>query len=197
MQRESLIEKGYSEEQVTELLDLFHKNNNQTKVDNDNLKNEINKLKDFESKYNDLQKQMEEINKSKMTEQEKIEAEKKEAEDFLNKSKVIYNTAKAKDILAGYDVDDTLINSLVTNDEQSTIANANLLKSKLDNVQESVAKKVREEIANLNAKPSPSNVSNQGDDIMTKDKFMSMSMAEQKKWKDANLDQYHTMFPQK
>lgn len=188
MKRETLIEKGYTEEQVSDLLNLFHNDNSQTKV-------ELEKLRDYENKYNDLQKQMDEINKSKMTEQEKIEADKKAAEENLKKSQIIYNTAKAKEILAGYNVTDDLIKTLVNGDETSTINSANQLKSLLDNSIESTTLKVKEELSNLNVKPNPSNVS-QDEGVMTKEKFDKLTMSEQKAWKDANIEKYHEFYPQ-
>lgn len=192
MKREDLKEKGYSEEQITELLDMFHQGNQESK----NLQGEIDKLKTFEKKYNDVQKQLDEINKSKMTEQELIEAKKKEADENLRKSQIILNTATAKDILAGYDVDDELIDSLVKGDENSTKDKANKLKALLDNKIEATTLKVKEELSKISAKPNPSNVPNQ-DDSMTKDKFSKMTMLEQKQWKNEHLDEYREMFSQK
>lgn len=192
MKRETLLEKGFSEEQVTDLLNMFHETN---KLNND-LQSEVDKLKGFETKYNEVQNQIAEINKSKMTEQEKIEADKKAAEENLKKSQIIYNTAKAKEILAGYDVDDALINTLVNGDETSTINSANQLKSLLDSKIETTTLKVKEELSNLSAKPNPSNVP-QNENVMTKEKFDKLPMSEQKKWKDENIDKYHEFYPQK
>ena len=139
---------------------------------------------------------MDEINKSKMTEQEKIDAAKKEADDYLNKSRIIYNTAKAKEILAGYDVSDELIQNLVNGDETSTINSANQLKSLLDDKIEKTAIKIKDEISNKDVKPTPSNIPQQ-DDTMTIEKFSKLSMTEQKQWKDAHLDEYHEMYSNK
>ena len=192
MKREVLLEKGYSEEQVTDLLNMFHEQNQK----NNDLQNEVNKLKGFETKFNEIQTQMDEINKSKMTEQEKIDAAKKEADDYLNKSRIIYNTAKAKEILAGYDVSDELIQNLVNGDETSTINSANQLKSLLDDKIEKTAIKIKDEISNKDVKPTPSNIPQQ-DDTMTIEKFGKLSMTEQKQWKDAHLDEYHEMYSNK
>jgi len=192
MKREVLLEKGYSEEQVTDLLNMFHEQNQK----NNDLQNEVNKLKGYETKFNEIQTQMDEINKSKMTEQEKIDAAKKEADDYLNKSRIIYNTAKAKEILAGYDVSDELIQNLVNGDETSTINSANQLKSLLDDKIEKTAIKIKDEISNKDVKPTPSNIPQQ-DDTMTIEKFGKLSMTEQKQWKDAHLDEYHEMYSNK
>ena len=192
MKREALLEKGFNEEQTTEILNMFHETNQQ----NDNLQKEVNKYKGFEAKYNALQKQVDDINNAKLTEEEQIAKKNKEADDYLNKSKVIYNTAKAKEILAGYDVTDDLIQNLVNGDEASTIASANNLKTLLDSKIENAKLKAKEEMYNANVKPTPSNVA-QPNDIMTKEKFDKLTMSEQKVWKDAHLEEYHQFYPQK
>ena len=189
MKRENWIEKGFSEEQTTDVLNEFHSLNKE----NDNLKKQIEALKSQSSKVMELEKQLDEINKSKMTEQEQAEAKKKEADEYYSKAQKIYNTAKAKEILAGYDVDDEIINNLVVNDESQTLTNATKLKELLDFKIENTTKKVKDELSNLNAKPNPSNVPNQ-DDTMTKEKFSKMTMLEQKQWKEEHLDEYHEMY---
>lgn len=193
MKREQIAELGLSEEQITNVLNLVHESNNQQTT---SYQSEIARLKDFESKYNDVQKQLDEINKSNMTAQEQIEADRKEAEENLRKSQIILNTATAKDILAGYDVDEELIESLVKGDENSTKEKANKLKSLLDSKIEATTLKVREELSSLNAKPSPSNVPNQ-DDTMSIDKFKKLTMLEQKQWKEAHPDEYRELVSQK
>lgn len=192
MKREQWIEKGFSEEQTTEVLDEFHGLNQQV----EKLKKELESSKVQSAKVAELQKQLDEINKSKMTEQEQAEAKKKEADDYLANAQKIYNTAKAKEILAGYDVEETLIANLVGGDEQSTIENASKLKALIDGKVEATTLKVKEEFANQSAKPNPSNVP-PNNDVMTKEKFDKLTMSEQKAWKDAHIDEYHEFYPQK
>lgn len=191
MKREDLLAKGYSQEQVTDLLNMFHETNQA----NVNLQSQIDGLKQFETKYNEAQKQLDDINKANMTVQEQIEAERKETARKLAEANKIYNTAKAKTILAGYDIEDDLISKIVSDDENVTVASANMLKAKLDSYAEASSKKKMEELSKLNVKPTPTNVS-QNDDIMTKEKFQSMTMSGQKAWKDAHIEEYRQMFPQ-
>jgi len=191
MKRETLLEKGFTEEQVTDLLNMFHEQN---QLNND-LQNELNKFKGYETKYNELQKQMDDINKANLSEQEKIALERKEADEYVSKAQKIYNKAKAKEILAGYDVSEDLISNLISGDEESTVKSANNLKALLDAKIENAKLKAKEEMYNVNVKPNPSNVP-QNDDVMTKDKFDKLTMSEQKVWKDAHLDEYHEFYPQ-
>ena len=190
--REDWIEKGFSEEQTTDVLNEFHSLNKQI----NDLKKELENSKGQSQKVQELQKQLDEINKAKMTEQEKIDANLKESEEIKRKAQIALNTANAKTILAGYDVDDEILESIVIGDEQSAINKANLLKARFDTLKDNTSKQVREELSNLNAKPNPSNVPNQ-DDRMTIEKFSKMTMTEQKQWKDAHLDEYHEMYSKK
>lgn len=189
MKREDLLAKGYTEEQVTDLLNTFHSANNEVKKENETLRKELETKSNVEAKASELQKQLDAINEANLTEQEKIAKEREEAEKYLSNAKKINNTAKAKEILAGLDVDDGLIATLVSDDETLTINNANMLKSKIENVRELAIKSTKEEISNLNVKPNPSNIP-QSDDVMTKEKFNSMSLTDQLIFKRENPEEY-------
>ena len=80
MKREDLLAKGYTEEQVTDILNTFHGINKE----NEKLKGELIEKADIEAKFNEANAKLEEINKASMTEQEKFEAMKKEAEATKN-----------------------------------------------------------------------------------------------------------------
>ena len=188
MKREDLLAKGYTEEQVTDLLNTFHEVNNENKK----LQSELDKKASLETQNQELQKQLDEIHKANMTEQEKINAEKAEIEENLANSRKIYNTAKAKEILAGMDIDEELIKTLVSDDEETTIANANLLKSKINNVIEITAKQTKDSITSIPVAPQPTNVP-QGDDEMTLDKFNKLSMTDQIIFKRENPEKYNEL----
>ena len=134
-----ILGEGATEEQITNLLNNFH---NMEKAKND----EIATLKAENSKYSDydaIKSKLNEIEKANMTEQEKLEQMKKETEMNLKNSRIIVNTAKAKDILVGLDLDDDTIAMLVSDDEAKTINNATKLKEKFDTLKENVEKKTK------------------------------------------------------
>lgn len=191
MKREDLLAKGYTEEQVTDLLNTFHGIN----TENEKLKSDLLTKAEVEAKYNAANSKLEEIQKANMTEQERLEAIKKETENNYRASKLIVNKAKAKEILAGCNIDEELIDSLINDDETKTIANATKLKNSFDSLSETISKKMKEQLSNLDVKPAPTNVP-QETGIMTKEKFDSMSMMDQKTWKDTNIDKYHEFYPQ-
>lgn len=188
MKREDLLAKGYTEEQVTDILNTFHG----ISKENDKLKGQLLEKADLETKLAEVQKKIDEEEKAKLTEQEKLELSKKEIEKNLRESKIIVNRAKAKDILSGLDISEELINTLVTEDEASTIANATALKSKFDSYKEVVEKQTREAITNLDVKPNVTNVP-QDDGTMTWEKFSSLSIEEQNKFAEENPQEFENL----
>jgi hypothetical protein len=186
MKREDLLAKGYTEEQVTDILNTLHSVSKDKDKQIADLQSEVLTKGEFETKYNAAQHQLDEMNKANMTEQEKFEAMKKEAETNLRNSKIIVNKAKAKEILSGLDIDESLIDTLVSEDEQTTINNANLLKNRFTTFKDTVEKQTRESITNLNVKPDTTNVPQQDDNVMTLDKFYKMTNEEQIKFVNEN-----------
>ena len=176
-----------TEEQITNLLNNFHiQESNKVKE----LENQINSLTATANKYSDydeIKKQLDDINKANMSEQEKLEQMKKETETNLKNSRIIVNTAKAKEILAGLDLDDDTISLVVSDDETTTINRANNLKNKFDTMRDTVAKKTKEELSNLDISPTITNVE-QKDEAMNWEKFQSLSADEQNKLIEENPD---------
>lgn len=187
MNRETLLEKGFSEEQVTEILNTFHNQNNEMKKQLEEANKQVESYKKVEEEKANLQKQLDAINEANLTEQEKLAKEKQEIEKNLKESRVIKNTAKAKDILAGLDIDDALISTLVSEDEEKTLNNANLLKTKLENVKNSAITTTKEQLANLDVKPNPSNSQ---DGVMTWDKYTKLSQEEQSRFATEHPEEF-------
>ena len=177
----NILGEGATEEQITNLLNAFHNSNKEEKNTIDELQSKINSMSD----YNDLKNQLDEINKAKMTEQEKLDADKKLTAQKLKEANIICNTAKVREVLAGENISDDLIRSLVSDDEGTSLANARALKQTLVDLKESVAKQTKETLVNADLKPSISNV-NPNEDAMTLDKFSNMSADEQNKWLQEN-----------
>lgn len=176
-----ILGENATEEQITNLLNQWHIDESSKVKD---LESKVNSLTEQNNKYSDydtIKKQLDDINKANMTEQEKIDQMKKETENNLRESRRIVNTAKAKEILAGLDLDDELISLVVSDDSQKTIDSANKLKAKFDSQKEMVTKKTQEDLTKLNVQPTISNVT-QNDNAMNFEKFGNMSADEQNKW---------------
>lgn len=181
----NILGEGASEEQITNLLNAFHNSSKEAKNKIDELNAKLSQVSD----YDDIKKKLDDINKANMSEQEKLEADKKLTAETLKKAQIIYNTAKVKEILSGESVDDNLISNLVTDNEEVSIANANALKQTLTNLKDSVEKKTRESLATANLKPSITNVT-QGEDVMTIDKFAQLSAEAQEKFIAEHPDEF-------
>ena len=180
-----ILGEGATEEQITNLLNNFH---NMEKAKND----EIATLKAQNDKYSDydaIKSKLTEIEKANMTEQEKLEQMKKETEMNLKNSRIIVNTAKAKDILVGLDLDDDTIAMLVSDDEAKTINNATKLKEKFDTLKANVEKQTKESLVVADLTPSISNV-NQNEGAMTLDKFNDLSAEEQNKFIEEHPEEF-------
>ena len=177
-----ILGEGATEEQITNLLNSWHI---QESAKVKELEAQVNNLAETNSKYSDydeIKNKLEEINKANMTEQEKLEEMKRETENNLKNSRIIVNTAKAKEILTGLDLDDDLISLVVSDNADKTIANANKLKAKFDSQKDIVAKQTKETLINVDLKPTVSNVNQNEDGVMTFAKFGALSAEEQNKW---------------
>lgn len=187
-----ILGEGATEEQVTNFLNEWHKEKSEEKTQYEtqlqDLQNQISKYSDYET----IKKENESFKQSQMTEQEKLEQMKKETEKNLKDSRIIVNTAKAKEILAGLDLEDDLINLVVSDDSEKTIESANKLKAKFDSQKDIVAKQTKETLINVNLNPTISNV-NQNDDVMTFEKFSNLSAEEQNEWLTQNPNGLETL----
>jgi exonuclease VII large subunit len=183
-----ILGEGATDEQISSILNAFHS-------DLDAKEKEINSLNSklkSQSDYDTIKSELEQIHKDNMSEQEKLEEQKKEIEKNLRESKIIVNTAKAKEILSGLPLTDEIINSLVRDDEEATITNATNLKTQLESLKSETDKKVREELANADLKPNISNVPQDGG-AMTWEKFESLSLEEQNKFAEENPDEFNNL----
>ena len=184
MRREELIEKGYTEEQATELLNLFHAENNEIKASNAQLQKDLNVANQTITELNKAQVQLKQLQQAQMTDQEKLDAMKAETEKNLAESKRIVSKAQAKTIFAEIGgIDDAILDSLVSEDLTKTEANAKALVDLIKSRDEATAKKTKEDLANLNVLPNPSNVQKGVDDKsqMTKEQFNKLSREEKTK----------------
>lgn len=189
-----ILGEGATEEQITNLLNSWHI---QESAKVKELESQINNLTEQNNKYSDydaIKKQLDDINKANMTEQEKLEQMKQETETNLKNSRIIVNTAKAKEILTGLDLDDDLISLVVSDNADKTIANANKLKAKFDSQKDIVAKQTKETLINVDLKPTVSNVNPNNDDgVMTFEKLGNLSAEEQQKWINEHQSEFENL----
>ena len=194
MKREDLLAKGFTEEQVTEILNMHHNESLQVSKENERLKGELASANEKVASYSNMEQEYNAYKQSQMTEQEKFEAMKKEAETNLKMSRKVYNEAQAKTILAEIGgVDETVLNSIVSEDSDKTIANANALVNMFKTRQEETIKKTKEEIQNANILPTPSNVPTGEQMIKTFDDFDKLSYEEQDKFQREHPEEFEKL----
>lgn len=188
-----MLGENATDEQVTTILNAIHQEKSRAdsyekQLNAQNLINQEN-----ENKYKELEAKLGEIEKEKMTEAEKLQFKEKEIEKNLAESRKTLAKAKAQEIFSKVGItDEEIIKTVVSDNIDTTIANATMIADKFKFVQEETIKKTKEEIANLDVKPTPSNVT-QGEDGMTLEKFYNMSAQEQEKFISENPEEFNNL----
>lgn len=176
-----------TDEQITSYLDTFH---NATKTLSDSLETANNTIADLNGKVTNLTQSEIELNaikQSQLTAEEKIAQKEKEIEQRLASARMTDNRAKVKEILSEVGgVDETVLNAIVTDDEVTSVKNANAILTQIKNIQLATETKTKQDLATLNIKPVASNTSN--DNAMTWEKFDQMSADEQSKFAEEHPD---------
>ena len=194
MKREDLLAKGFTEEQVTEILNMHHNESQQVNKENERLKGEIASANEKLEGYSNMEEELKKFKEAQMTEQEKLEAIKKETEKNFAMSKRVYNEAQAKTILASIGgVDEEILKSIVTEDSDKTVANATALVNMIKAKEEETIKKTKENIQNLNVLPNPSNVPSGEKEIKTFEDFDALSYEEQVKFTKEHPEEFKNL----
>lgn len=200
MKREDLLEKGYTEEQVTELLNLWHTSNANITKENEKLKSDLatknEEISGLNQKVSGLTKKEAELNaikQAQMSEEDKMAMKQKEIDENLKKSRITLNTAKAREIFSELGgIDEDILSTIVTDNEETTIANAQNWLNKIKSIKEETINKTKEEMSTLDLKPNPSNnLENQSG--MTWETFDSLSSDEQMKFAEEHPDEFENL----
>lgn len=193
MDRKTLLEKGFTEEQVTEILNGFHAEKQELEAERNRLSKELETKNAEITELSGYRVQIQELEKEKMTESERISAMKKEAEENLNKSKIIYNKAQAKSILVAAGIeDDDILNDITSSDEAKTVESATRIANKFTAMREETAKKTKAELANTDITPKGSNLP-PDNNVMTWEKFSNLSAEEQDKFEREHPTEFENL----
>ena len=186
-----LLGENATNEQITALLDKFHEKDNELRTKTNELNSIQGQLNDTSKKLNNAQSQLDAIDKEKMTDAEKVEAQKAEAEKYLADSKKIFAKAKAQEILSSVGItDEELINTLVTDDVDLTVKNANVYVNNIKAISESVEKKTKEALSAQDLKPNPSNGLQNKSEGMTWEKYQTLSESEQSAFANEHPEEF-------
>lgn len=188
-----MLGENATDEQITAVLNTIH--SEKAKADKLEAELQANKTASQEDAktLKELQSKLDEFEKAKMSEAERLQAEKEEIAKNLANSRKILAKAKAQEILSQVGITDEDIIETVTSDNlDNTIARAQTLANKFKTVTEETVKKTKEEIANLDIKPTQTNIP-QGDNVMTLDKFQNLSADEQEKFINEHPEEFEKL----
>ena len=195
-QAKALLGENATDEQINALLNKFHEEQKELKEKVASLEGETATLKTQNQSLQGYKTKLDEIEKEKMTEAEKMELERKELAEKNRKADILLNSIKAKSILVGAGISDeradALVASIVKEKEEDTINAATLLAQELTSVKELTAKATREELANLDLKPNPSNKATDSKP-MDRETFFKMSQAEQNKFAEEHPEEFYKL----
>lgn len=195
MTRKELLDKGYTEEQATEILNLTHA----TSEALEKAKTELNEIKNqnatIVTENTEMKTQLEELAKSKMTEQELLVEKQKEIERNLIQSRITLNKAEIKTELSGLGIAneelETILNAIVTESKDDSLKNAKALRSSIEALKENVEKETKKNLINVNVKPDTTD--SVPTETMTPEKFKAMSYDEMKAFKETNPEEFKVL----
>lgn len=185
-----ILGENASEEMVSNLLNSFHNAEKDNSEKISQLQNQLNGYSDYE----EMKTKVSQYENEKLTETEKIQKMREEAEENLRNSRITKNKAKVMTILSSLEIDEDIIDSIVSEDETKSINNANKILNRINTIKENVKQQTEANLVNLDLTPTTSNINPNDKDIMTSEKFSKMSMLEQKQWKDSNPEMYAELF---
>lgn len=181
-----IIGENATDEQVTTLLNAFHNEHSALEKQVTSLEGQVTNLTSENTDLQNYKAQIEELEKAKLSEQEKLNLEKEEIAKMRKETATLLNSTKAKSILVGAGISDEeadkLVATIVKDDEATTLASANLLASQFNSLREATSKKTRDELANLNIKPTPSNLAPDATKVSTWEDFSKLSAKEQEQF---------------
>lgn len=188
-----LLGENATEEQVSAVLNKFHDEQRTLKDKVTELEGNVTKLTNTNVELEGYKTKYTEIEKANMTKEQLLEAREKELAEKTKKTDLLNNSIKAKSILVGAGIGekeaDELVASIVKQDENVTLASAQLLATQFKSIEENTIKRTKEELMNANIKPTPSNIP-PNSNTMSKDAFLKMSQAEQNKFIQENPEAF-------
>lgn len=192
-----ILGENATDEQITNLLNAYH---TEVNAKNDTINDLTNKLNNSQKKIETLtniEKEFNDLKKSQMSEQELIEQQKKELAEQISSNKKFGNSIKAKSILVGAGISseraDELVGKFVKEDEQATVDLANDFVQEINSIKELTAKQVKDNLANNDLRPNPSNIQPNDDKKMTWDKFQKLSLTEQDKFQKEHPEEFNAL----
>ena len=188
-----LLGENATEEQISAVLNKFHTEQKNLNEQVTNLQGQVNNLTTEKTELLGYKTKVEEIERANLSKEEQLQLKEQELNKKMAQADILQNSIKAKSILVGAGVGeeeaDKLVASIVKEDEQATIDSATLFANQFNNIKEVTAKQTREELANLDLKPNPSNIP-PNSKAMTWENFSKLSAKEQAEFAEKNPEEF-------
>jgi len=188
-----LLGEGATEEQISAVLNKFHTEQKNLNEQVTTLQGQVNNLTTEKTELLGYKTRVEEIERANLSKEEQLQLKEEELNKKMAQADILQNSIKAKSILVGAGVSeeeaDKLVASIVKADEQATIDSATLFANQFNNIKEVTAKQTREELANLDLKPNPSNIP-PNSKAMTWESFSKLSAKEQAEFAEKNPEEF-------
>jgi len=188
-----LLGEGATEEQISAVLNKFHTEQKNLNEQVTTLQGQVNNLTTEKTELLGYKTRVEEIERANLSKEEQLQLKEEELNKKMAQADILQNSIKAKSILVGAGVSeeeaDKLVASIVKADEQATIDSATLFANQFNNIKEVTAKQTREELANLDLKPNPSNIP-PNSKAMTWVSFSKLSAKEQAEFAEKNPEEF-------
>ena len=188
-----LLGENATEEQISAVLNKFHTEQKNLNEQVTTLQGQVNNLTTEKTELLGYKTRVEEIERANLSKEEQLQLKEQELNKKMAQADILQNSIKAKSILVGAGVGeeeaDKLVASIVKEDEQATIDSATLFANQFNNIKEVTAKQTREELANLDLKPNPSNIP-PNSKAMTWESFSKLSAKEQAEFAEKNPEEF-------
>jgi len=188
-----LLGENATEEQISAVLNKFHTEQKNLNEQVTTLQGQVNNLTTEKTELLGYKTKVEEIERANLSKEEQLQWKEQELNKKMAQADILQNSIKAKSILVGAGVGeeeaDKLVASIVKEDEQATIDSATLFANQFNNIKEVTAKQTREELANLDLKPNPSNIP-PNSKAMTWESFSKLSAKEQAEFAEKNPEEF-------
>lgn len=190
-----ILGEGATEEQISAVLNMYHSQKTELDKANSEISKYKNSYEEAVKESNSYKSELDKINEANLTKEEQLAKREKEIAEKEKETNLIHNRAKVKEKLAGLNLDSETLSSLVetitTSDEAKSLASADVYVSTFNSMKENTIRNTKEELINANVKPVASN--NPNNDVMTWDKFRTLSQAEQTKFQQEHPQEFENL----
>ena len=188
-----LLGEGATEEQISSVLNKFHTEQKGLTEQITSLQGQVTNLTTEKTELLTYKTKVEEAERANLSKEEQLQLKENELNEKMAQADILKNSIKAKSILVGAGISDEdadkLVASIVKKDEKSTLDSANLFAAQFNSIKENTAKQTKEELANLNLKPNPTNIP-PNSNAMTWEEFSKLSVKEQNEFAEKNPEEF-------